>query len=82
MIKKLPAKAEDIRDTGLIPGWGKSPAVGYGNPHQYVCLENPMERGAWRTTVHRVTKSQTRLSAHTAMQPSSLEKGKSESLKI
>ena len=49
----------DARDEGSIPGWGRSPGGGLGNPLQYSCLENPMERGAWRATVHGVTKSQT-----------------------
>ena len=48
-------------DAGLIPGWGKSPGEGYSNTLQHSCLENPMDRGAWRTIVHRITKSQTRL---------------------
>ena len=61
VVKNLPAKAEDIRDAGLIPGWGKSPAGGYGNPLQYVCLENRMERGGWQTIVHSVAKSRTEL---------------------
>ena len=55
------AKAGDIRDMGLIPGSGGSPAGGPGNPLQYSCLENPMDRGAWWATVHAVTKSWTRL---------------------
>ena len=46
-------------DVGLIPGPGRSPGGGHGNPLQYSCLENPMEREAWRATVHGVTKSQT-----------------------
>ena len=50
------------RDTGSIPGWGKSPGGGHGNLLQYSCLENPMDRGAWRDTVHGVEKSWTRLS--------------------
>ena len=45
--KDLPANAGDIRDTGLIPGSGRSPAGGNGNPLRYSCLENPMDRGAW-----------------------------------
>ena len=49
-------------DLGSIPGWGRSPGEGNGNPFQYSCLENPMDRGAWQATVHGVTKSQTRLS--------------------
>ena len=55
MVKNLPAKAGDIRDAGLIPGSRRE----HGNPLQYSFLENPMERGAWRSTVHRVAKSQT-----------------------
>ena len=50
------------RDLGLIPGSGRSPGKGNGNPLQYSCLENPMNRGAWWTTVHGVAKSRTRLS--------------------
>jgi len=46
-------------DLGLIPGLGRSPEQGNGNSLQYFCLENPMDRGAWQSTVHRVTKSQT-----------------------
>ena len=54
----LPANARDIRNLGLIPGSGRSPGGGHGNPVKYSCLENPMEREVWRATVHRVTKSQ------------------------
>ena len=50
-----------IRDAGSVSGLGRSPGGGHGNPLQYPCLENPMDRGAWWTTVHGVTKSQTRL---------------------
>ena len=49
-------------DTSWIPEWGRSPGGGNGNPLQYPCLENPMDRGAWRGTVHGVAKGQTRLS--------------------
>ena len=49
-------------DLSSIPGLGRSPGEGNGNSLQYSCLENPTDRGAWRATVHRVTKSQTRLS--------------------
>ena len=52
-------------DLGLIPGLGRSPGEGHGNPLQYSCLENPMDGGAWWATVHRVAKSQTRLSDFT-----------------
>ena len=61
MIKNLPANAGDVRNSGSIPGSGRSPGGGHGNPLQYSCLENPMDRAAWRVMVHRVTKSQTRL---------------------
>ena len=44
----------DVRDAGLIPGSGRSPGEGHGNPLQYFCLENPMGRGAWQAVVHRV----------------------------
>ena len=59
--KEPAANAGDIRDAGSVPGSGRSPVGGNGNPFQYSCLENPMDRGAWQTTVHRVTKSRTRL---------------------
>ena len=52
-VKNLPANAGN---RGLIPGLGRSPGEGYGNPLQYSCLENPMDRGAWWATVHEVTK--------------------------
>ena len=54
MIKKLPANAGDL---GSVPGSGRSPGGGHGNPLQCSCLENPMDRGAWRATVHGVAKS-------------------------
>ena len=59
--KNLPANAEDIRDLGLIPGSGRSPGGGHGNPLQYSHLENLMDRGVWQATVPRVAKSWTRL---------------------
>ena len=49
--KELPASGGDIRDLGLIPGSGRSPGRGHGNPLQYPCPKNPMDRGAWQTTV-------------------------------
>ena len=64
VVKNPPANAGDIRDMGL----GRSPGGGLGNPLQYSCLENPMDRGAWRATVHGMAKSWTRLkqlSTHT-----------------
>ena len=59
MIKNLPAYAGDAREVGLIPGLGRFPGVGNGNPLQYSCLGNSMDRGAWQATVHGVTKSRT-----------------------
>ena len=58
MVKNPLANAGNIRDTGSIPGSGGSPGGGHGNPLQYSCLENPMDRGTWRATVHGVAKSQ------------------------
>ena len=57
MVKDLPAYAGD---TGLIPGLGRSPGEGNGNPFQYSCLEYPMDKGVWRATIHGVAKSRTR----------------------
>ena len=62
MVKNPPANAGDVRDMGLIPGSGTSPGIGNGNPLQCSCLENPKDRGAWRTTVCGVIKSQIQLS--------------------
>ena len=59
------ASACNTGDPGLIPGSGRSPGEGNGNPFQYSCLENPMDRGAWQATVHRVAKSWTQLSDFT-----------------
>ena len=56
-VKNLPANARDARDTGSIPGLGRSPGGGHSNPLQYSCLENPEDRGAWWATVHRMGKS-------------------------
>ena len=64
VVKNLPASAGDAGDAGdegSVPGSGRSPKGGNGNPLQYSCLENPTDRGAWQTMVHRVTKSRTRL---------------------
>ena len=58
-VKNLPANAGDTRDTGSIPGLGRSPGGGHGNPLQYPCLENPMDTGAWWAIAHRVAKSLT-----------------------
>ena len=70
MVKNPPAKAGDIGDTGSLAGSGRSPEGGHGDPLQYSCLENPMDRGAWRAVVRGVTKSQTplkQLSTHAAV---------------
>ena len=67
MVKNPPAHTGNIRDMDLIPGSGRYPVGGRGNPLQYSCLENPMDRGARQAKVHRVTKSWTqmkRLSMH------------------
>ena len=61
VVKKPPTNAGDIRDADSAPGSGRSPGEENGNPLQYSCLENPMDRGACRAAVHRVAKSQTRL---------------------
>ena len=59
------ASAYNVGDPGLIPGLGRSSGEGNGNPLQYSCLENPMDGGSWKTTVHGVAKSRTRLSYFT-----------------
>ena len=64
---EVKAFASNAGDLGSIPGSGRSPGEGNGNPLQYSCLENPMDRGAWQATVHRVTKSRTRLSDFTSL---------------
>ena len=56
MVKNLLANARDIRDVRSIPGSGRSPGGGNGNPLQYSCLENPMDTGVWRATVHEMTE--------------------------
>ena len=60
MVKNMPATVGDIRDVGsIVSGLGRSTGEGNGHLLQYSCLENPVDKGAWRTTTHRVTKSQT-----------------------
>ena len=56
VVKNTPANAGDTGDMNLIPRLGRSPGGGNGNPLQYSCLKNSMDRGAWQATVHRVTK--------------------------
>ena len=63
VVKNPPANAGDARDMGSIPGLGRSPGVGNGNPLQYFGLENPMDRGAWWATVHSIAKNWTQLSS-------------------
>ena len=68
VVTSPPASAGDVRDVGAALGWGRSPEGGHGNPLQYSCPENPMNRGAWQATVRRAAKIQTqlkRLSMHT-----------------
>ena len=57
VVKNLPANAGDVGGVGLIPELGRSPGGGHGNPLQYFFLENPMDRGAWRATVHGTAES-------------------------
>ena len=59
VVKNLAANARDLRHLGLIPGLGRFPGGGNGNPLQYSCLENPMDGGAWLAAVHRVAQSRT-----------------------
>ena len=67
VVKNPPANAGDVRDMGAVPGSGRFPGIGNGNPLRYSCLENSMDSGAWWATVHSIAKSQTRpkqLSTH------------------
>ena len=56
VVKNLPANAGDVREAGSVPWLGRSPGGGHGNPLQYFCLKNPMDRGAWQAAVHRVAE--------------------------
>ena len=67
MVKNLPANAGDTRDMGSIPGPGRSAGGGNGNLIQYSCLENSMDRGAWRATVHGVAKSWIHTTEHSSL---------------
>ena len=77
MVKNPPANAGDLGDTSSIPGLGRSPAEGNGNPLQYSCLENSMDRGPWQDSFQGVAKSQTRLKGLTK-QASKVSKKKLE----
>ena len=68
VVKDLPANAGDIRDAGSTPGLGRSLGGGHGNPLQYSCLENPMDRGAQWAAVHGVAKNQIQSNMHTQQQ--------------
>ena len=57
VVKNPPANARDIRAASSIPGLGRSPGEGKGNSLQYSCLENPTDKGAWKATIHGITKS-------------------------
>ena len=69
MVKNPPANVGDTRAAGSIPGWGKSPGVGNGNPLQYSCLENSLDGGAWQATVHGVARTWARPSTHAQRVP-------------
>ena len=68
VAQTVKASGYNVGDLGFIPGLGRSPGEGNGNPLQYSCLENPMDGGAWQAAVHGVTKSQTQLSNFTSIQ--------------
>ena len=59
VVKNPPANAGDLKDVGSIPELGRSPGEGHGNPLQYSCLENPMDRGAWKAIIHMIEESDT-----------------------
>ena len=67
MVKNVPANAGDTGDMGLITGLGRSPGGGNGNPLQYSCWDNHMDRETWQATVHGVSKSQTQINMHVGM---------------
>ena len=69
VVKNLPANAGDIRDEGSIPRAGRPPGRGHGTPLQYSCLENPMDRGAWQATSHRVSMNRKRLKRLSTLHP-------------
>ena len=73
VVKNMPANAGDIRDVGSVPGLGRSPGEGHGNPLQYSCLEKPMDRGAWWATVHGLARVRHDLAAQPPPQPRASE---------
>ena len=78
----MPVFAKGVREAGLIPGSARSPGGGHGNPLQYSCLENPMDREAWWATVHGVAKSQTSLKRLSMQADSRVSEGKGQLLFI
>ena len=68
MVKNPPANAGDTGDSDLTHGWGRPPGAGNGNPLQYTCLENPMDRGALLSTIHGVPKNWTQLSTQNTVE--------------
>ena len=64
VVKNTPANAGAAGDMSLVPGWGRSLGGGNGNPLQYSCQDSPVDRGAWQSTIHGVTKSQAQVSMH------------------
>ena len=68
MVKNPPANIGDIRDASSVLGLGRSPGGGHSNPLQYSCLENPMDRGAWWATDHRIAQSRTQLKRRSTAQ--------------
>ena len=75
MVKNPPANAGDIREANSVPGLGRSPGGRHGNPLQYSCLENLMDRGAWRAMVHRVAESDmTEVTSHACTQSCLIQK--------
>ena len=73
VVKSPPANAGDAGDVGSIPWSGRSPGGGHGNPLQYSCLENPVDREAWTATIHRITNNQTWLREHLPLAIPSLD---------
>ena len=71
MVKNPPANAGHVRDASSTPESGRSPGAGHGNPLQYSCVDNSLDRGAWRATVHRVAKSGTQLKQHNTTEATS-----------